>query len=122
MKRLKKAIAVLLLTMLVMQMNYTQSPTTLKSKQQEIFKIELAKQVYSKEEVEQILLIIFEETNKSIDLSFSEGYKQGLLASAPDTVFYKTLNEELEKEIKKLNSKIMCRGGVYRFQSQGEPH
>lgn len=106
MQKLKKAIAVLLLTVLAMHMSYTQSPIESNKKLQPQFKIELTKQDYGKEEVEKILLIFFEETNKSIDAAFSEGYKQGLLASAPDTEYYKSLAVELEKEIKKMNATL----------------
>ncbi len=68
------------------------------------FKIKLQKQVYSKAEVEKICAIFQTELNISIDTAFNEGYKQGLLASAPDAQFYKTLSEDLEKEVKRLNS------------------
>lgn len=67
------------------------------------FNIELTKQVYSKSDVEKILLICLAEMNKSVDAAFAEGYKQGLLASAPDAEYYKTLSLELEKEVKRLN-------------------
>ena len=67
------------------------------------FSIKLAKQVYSKEEVEKILAITFAEMNKNIDASFAEGYKQGLLAASPDAEYYKTLSLELEREVKRLN-------------------
>lgn len=70
------------------------------------FNIKLAKQVYSKEEVEKILLICLGEMNKNIDASFAEGYKQGLLASAPDAEYYKTLSLEFEREVKRLNRKM----------------
>lgn len=67
------------------------------------FNIKLAKQVYNKEEVEQILLICLAEMNKNIDSAFAEGYKQGLLTSAPDAEYYKMLSLELEREVKRLN-------------------
>ena len=70
------------------------------------FNIKLAKQVYSKEEVEKILLICLGEMNKNIDASFAEGYKQGLLVSAPDAEYYKTLSLEIEREVKRLNHKM----------------
>lgn len=70
------------------------------------FNIELTKQVYSKSDVEKILLICLAEMNKSVDAAFAEGYKQGLLASAPDAEYYKTLSLELEKEVKRLNHKM----------------
>lgn len=74
--------------------------------QQFQFNIELTKQVYSKSDVEKILLICLAEMNKSVDAAFAEGYKQGLLASAPDAEYYKTLSLELEKEVKRLNHKM----------------
>ena len=70
------------------------------------FNIKLAKQDYSKEEVEKILLICLGEMNKNIDASFAEGYKQGLLAASPDAEYYKTLSLELEREVKRLNRKM----------------
>ena len=45
-------------------------------------------------------------TLESIDAAFAAGYKQGLLAAAPDRDYYKTLAEELQKEINRLNTKI----------------
>ena len=106
MKKLKKAMAAILLTMLVMQMSYTQSQESSNKMQPSQFNIKLAKQVYSKEEVEKILLICLGEMNKKIDTSFAEGYKQGLLASAPNAEYYKTLSLELEREVKRLNHKM----------------
>ena len=69
------------------------------------FNIKLAKQVYSKDEVEKILLICLGEMNKNIDASFAEGYKQGLLAAAPDKEYYKTLSEELQKTLQEYETK-----------------
>ncbi|WP_253731312.1 hypothetical protein [Treponema denticola] len=106
MKKLKKAMAAILLTMLVMQMSYTQSKESSNKMQPSQFNIKLAKQVYSKEEVEKILLICLGEMNKNIDASFAEGYKQGLLAASPDAEYYKTLSLELEREVKRLNHKM----------------
>ena len=96
----------ILLTMLVMQTSYTQSQESSNKMQPSQFNIKLAKQVYSKEEVEKILLICLGEMNKKIDDSFAEGYKQGLLASAPNAEYYKTLSLELEREVKRLNHKM----------------
>ena len=72
---------------------------------QKQFKIELGKAVYSKEEVEKILAITLEETNKGIDAAFFEGYKQGLLAAAPDKEYYKALSEELQKTLQEYETK-----------------
>lgn len=104
MMKLKKVAAILLFSILIMQVNYSQSQSESKTRTQSKFKIELAKQVYNKTEVEKILLIVFEQTNKSIDASFAEGYKQGLLAASPDAQYYKTLSDELQKEVNRLTS------------------
>ena len=105
MKPLKTLTALCLLTMLEMQMSYTQSQPVLNRMPQKQFKIELGKAVYSKEEVEKILAITLEETNKGIDAAFFEGYKQGLLAAAPDKEYYKALSEELQKTLQEYETK-----------------
>ena len=106
MKKLKTLTAMTLLMLLVMQMSYTQSQTTSNKISRMQFRLELGKAVYSKAELEKILNITLEETNKGIDAAFTAGYKQGLLAAAPDRDYYKTLAEELQKEINRLNTKI----------------
>ena len=55
--------------------------------------------------MEKILAITFEETNKGIDTAFFEGYKQGLLAAAPDKEYYKALSEELQRTLQEYESK-----------------
>ena len=104
MTKLKKVTALLLLALLVTQLSYSQSPIKSKPTMQGEFKINLTKPVYEKSEVEHIIKIVLSESNKSIDDAFAEGYKQGLLAAAPDAEYYKTLSAELEKEVKRLSS------------------
>ncbi|MFC2599673.1 MAG: hypothetical protein ACFNX1_00655 [Treponema lecithinolyticum] len=106
MKKLKTLTAMTLLTLLVMQMSYTQSQTTSNKMPHMQFRLELGKAVYSKAELEKILNITLEETNKGIDVAFAAGYKQGLLAAAPDRDYYKTLADELQKEVNRLNTKV----------------
>lgn len=106
MKKLKTLTAMTLLMLLVMQMSYTQSQTTSNKIPRMQFRLELGKAVYSKAEIEKILNITLEETNKGIDAAFAAGYKQGLLAAAPVRDYYKTLAEELQKEVKRLNAKV----------------
>lgn len=105
MKPLKTLTALCLSMLLIMPMSYTQSQPVLNRIPQKQFKIELGKAVYSKEEVEKILAITFEETNKGIDTAFFEGYKQGLLAAAPDKEYYKALSEELQKTLQEYETK-----------------
>lgn len=40
-----------------------------------------------------------QEAEQSIDRAFDEGYKQGLLASAPETEFWKTKSQKLETQL-----------------------
>ena len=70
------------------------------------FRLELGKAVYSKAELEKILNITLEETNKGIDEALAAGYQQGLIAAAPDRDYYKTLADELQKEVNRLNTKV----------------
>ena len=55
--------------------------------------------------MEKILAITLEEANKGIDAAFFEGYKQGLLAAAPDKEYYKALSEELQKTLQEYETK-----------------
>ncbi|WP_428769348.1 hypothetical protein V1L52_10195 [Treponema sp. HNW] len=55
--------------------------------------------------MEKLLAITLEETNKGIDAAFFEGYKQGLLAAAPDKEYYKALSEELQKTLQEYEAK-----------------
>lgn len=55
--------------------------------------------------MEKLLAITLEETNKGIDAAFFEGYKQGLLAAAPDKEYYKALSEELQKTLQEYETK-----------------
>lgn len=107
-RELKKLTAALLLTMLITQVNFAQSKQTSKKITIKEFGIE-SKERYTQNELEAILNIVFEENSKSIEKAFNEGYKQGLLASAPDAAYYKTLSDGLQKECAALNARLRFR-------------
>lgn len=54
------------------------------------FKIELKKQNYSVEEVQNIIQIILEESDNSIEESYNNGYKQATLELKPELDYWKT--------------------------------
>lgn len=70
-------------------------------------------EMYSGQTVLKIIDVIKNEAEKAIENSFAEGYKQGLLESAPDTEFYKTQNDLLQKENKELSDKTKMNKYLY---------
>lgn len=54
------------------------------------FKIELKKQNYSVEEVQNIIQIILEESDNYIEESYNNGYKQATLELKPELDYWKT--------------------------------
>lgn len=60
---------------------------------------------YSGSEVAELLQIVEQEAEAAIDRAFDEGYKQGLLASAPDAEYWRIKAGQYETEIMRLNRK-----------------
>ena len=55
---------------------------------------------YTSEEVNNIINIILEEADKSIENAYNEGYKQATLELKPELNYWKTLYEEESKNNK----------------------
>lgn len=53
--------------------------------------------------METLLQILTEEADSAIEHAFNEGYKQGLLASAPEAEYWKTRSIQLEAKLSKAN-------------------
>lgn len=75
----------------------TESKPTLDSK----YEIDLTRS-YTGSEIQELIRIVEEEANFAIDKAFDEGYKQGVLAYAPEVEYWKTKSNHLEIEISKL--------------------
>ena len=51
----------------------------------------------------ELIQIVEQEAEAAIDRAFDEGYKQGLLVSAPEAEYWKTRSFQFEAELKKAN-------------------
>lgn len=60
---------------------------------------------YSGSEVAELLHIVEQEAEAAIDHAFDEGYKHGLLASAPDAEYWRIKASQYETEIMRLKRK-----------------
>ena len=57
--------------------------------------------MYSGKTVLAIIDVLYAEVDKEIELSYADGYKQGLLEYAPQVEQYKTMSKELQKVLEK---------------------
>jgi len=104
---------VILLLVLVTQIlcaeNGNQSPNDLEPK----YGIDLTKN-YTGREVSELIDLVVEEAEKSINEAYNAGYKQGVLAYKPDVEYWKIKAQGFEKELQKqrLQNWIYGLGGV----------
>lgn len=99
--RLKALPLMCLLLLATTQTNWAQSRTESSLTSGSEYGIDLNRS-YTGSEVEALLQIVTEESEQAIDRAFNEGYKQGLLASAPDAEYWKAKAMQSESEIKRL--------------------
>lgn len=103
MRKLKTQVLLLLLTVLTTQASYAQASQASKEISENEFGIDLASQ-YEGTEVLEMLQILTDEAEKSIEEAYEKGYKQGVLAYKPlaDRREYEVAY--LEREIKSLKN------------------
>ena len=112
-KKLNKLLQAILLTLLVTQTlcaeNGNRSSNDLDSKSG----IDLTKS-YTGKEVQALIDIVIEESEKSIDEAYNAGYKQGVLAYKPDAEYWKVKAQGFEKELhrKTIKNWMFCLSGV----------
>lgn len=111
--RLKALPLMCLLLLAATQTNWAQSRTESKPTSESGFGIDLNRN-YTGSEVEALLQVVAEEAELAIGRAFNEGYKQGLLQSAPDAEYWRTRAEQSETEIKRLKRErwIFAFGGL----------
>lgn len=54
---------------------------------------------YTGSEVAEMIQVVAEEAERAVDRAFDEGYKQGLLAAAPEAEYWRVKAEQREAEI-----------------------
>lgn len=112
-KKSNRRPAAILLMLLVMQMSYagngSRSPNGSDSK----YGIDLTKS-YTGKEVQALIDIVVEESEKSIEAAYNAGYKQGVLAYKPDAEYWKVKAQGFERELQKqrLQSWVIGLGGI----------
>ena len=99
--RLKKLLPLTLLLLLATQTNWAQSRTESKPTSENEYGIDLNRN-YTGSEVAALIQIVEQEAEAAIDRAFDEGYKQGLLASAPEAEYWRVKFTQTEAEIKRL--------------------
>ena len=87
--------------MLITQASYSQQKTESKKTSGNEYGIDLNRN-YKGSEVLELLQIVEQEANLAIDRAFNEGYKQGMLAYAPEVEYWQTRAFQLQEEISKL--------------------
>ncbi|MCM1321635.1 MAG: hypothetical protein NC041_07175 [Bacteroides sp.] len=99
--KLKTLLLLTLLLMLAMQLVFSQQKTESKPPSACDSGIDLNRN-YTGSEVAHLIQIATEEAETAIDRAFDEGYKQGLIASAPETEYWRIKSAQAEAESKRL--------------------
>lgn len=99
--KLNKLLLTFLCLMLITQASYSQQKTESKKTSGNEYGIDLNRN-YKGSEVLELLQIVEQEANLAIDRAFNEGYKQGMLAYAPEVEYWQTRAFQLQEEISKL--------------------
>lgn len=99
--KLNKPLLTFLCLMLITQASYSQQKTESKKTSGNEYGIDLNRN-YKGSEVLELLQIVEQEANLAIDSAFNEGYKQGMLAYAPEVEYWQTRAFQLQEEISKL--------------------
>ena len=105
--------AAILLMLLVMQMSYAGNGSRSPNSSGSRYGIDLMKS-YTGKEVQALIDIVVEESEKSIDEAYNAGYKQGILAYKPDAEYWKVKAQGFEKELhrKTIKNWMFCLSGV----------
>ena len=112
-RKSNKLLPAILSMLLVMQMSYagngSRSPNGSGSK----YGIDLTKS-YTGKEVQALIDIVVEESEKSREEAYNAGYKQGVLAYKPDAEYWKVKAQGFEKELhrKTIKNWMFCLSGV----------
>ncbi|WP_314847693.1 hypothetical protein [Treponema lecithinolyticum] len=112
-RKSSKLLPTILLTLLVMQMSYARSGSQLPNDSGSKYGIDLTKS-YTGKEVQALIDIVVEESEKSIEAAYNAGYKQGVLAYKPDVEYWKIKAQGFERELQKqrLQSWVIGLGGI----------
>ena len=100
----KNLLMILLLTVLTLTLSAQTSNENRKNSDNDLG-IDSTK-TYTGQEVLEIVNIILEEADASIDKAYKEGYKQATVELEPEVVYWKTLYEEREKNTFNTNLKF----------------
>lgn len=91
----------LLFLTLTMQMSFAQKKNESKPTSASEYGIDLTKS-YTGSELLELIQIVEQEAQQAIDEAFNKGYKQGLLAAAPDAEYWRVRSTQYEVEIARL--------------------
>jgi len=103
--KLKKLVLMILLILTMITKLWSLEFNSKKTNSENKFNIDSTKN-YTADEVEELIDIVIEEAETSIEKSYKEGYKQGVLQFEPEVEYYKTLFEELKKDQQNQNLQI----------------
>lgn len=112
-RKSSKPLQAILLMLLVMQTSYAGNASQLPNGSAPKYGIDLTK-TYTGKEVQSLIDIVVEESEKSIEEAYNAGYKQGVLAYKPDVEYWKIKAQSFERELQKqrLQSWMLGLGGV----------
>ena len=112
-KKSNRRPAAILLMLLVMQMSYAGNGSRSPNSSEPKYGIDLTKS-YTGKEVQALIDIVVEESEKSIEEAYNAGYKQGVLAYKPDAEYWKVKAQGFEKELhrKTIKNWMFCLSGV----------
>lgn len=96
--RLRAPLLTLLFLTLTTQTSFAQKKTDSKTTSASEYGIDLTRS-YTGSQVLALIQIVEQEAEQSIDEAFNEGYKQGLLAAAPDAEYWRVRATQYEAEI-----------------------
>ena len=99
--KLKALLLTLLFLTLTTQTSFAQKKNESKPTSASEYGIDLTKS-YTGSEVAELLQIVSEEAEQAIEKAFNEGYKQGLLAAAPDAEYWRVRSLQYEAEMTRL--------------------
>lgn len=86
--RLKALLLTLLFLTLTTQTSFAQKKIESEPTSENEYGIDLAKS-YTGSDLLELIQIVEQEAEQAIDHAFNEGYKQGLLAAAPDAEYWR---------------------------------
>lgn len=112
-RKSSKLVPTILLLLLAMQMSYAGNGSQLSSSSESKYGVDLTKS-YTGKEVQALIDIVVEESEKSIEAAYNAGYKQGVLAYKPDVEYWKIKAQGFERELQKqkLQSWMIGLGGI----------